>query len=156
VTFSTTNPCGEIPLGSFNEGPPMTEPIYGTDTDGVVHLWYPDRRPKSSTKGWSGCGQKDHGDFVSFSYTVEGDVTCIGCLATEGDEGEMHGLLGALERSMQAMKRKGVKMSPIEHGTMLHSVLAQEYSQADVDATMRIVSALGVPAKYLGFPDEEG
>lgn len=75
----------------------MPEPIYGVDADGVTHYWYPDRSRKNTTKGWSGCGQKDYADFVSFSYTIDGDVTCIGCLATEG-EGEMQGLLHDLTR----------------------------------------------------------
>jgi hypothetical protein len=144
VTYTNTiNPCGEIPLDSITPERQMSEPVYGIDADGVTHYWYPDRRPKSSTKGWSGCGQKNHSDFASFVYDIDGDVTCIGCLATEGD-GEMQGLLNDLTRSMEAMKRQGVKLSPIEQGTMVHSALAQQYSQADVDAAMRVVTALGL------------
>lgn len=94
---NTINPCGEIPLDSITPERQMPEPIYGVDTDGVTHYWYPDRNRKNSTKGWSGCGQKDLVDFVSFSYTIDGDVTCIGCLATEG-EGEIQGLLHSIRR----------------------------------------------------------
>lgn len=107
----------------------MPEPIYGVDADGVTHYWYPDRSRKNTTKGWSGCGQKDHADFVSFSYTIDGDVTCIGCLATEG-EGEMQGLLHDLTRSIEEMKKRGIKLNP-------------------VDATLRISQVLGVPRELL-------
>ena len=131
----------------------MSEPIYGIDADGVAHYWYPDRSRKNTTKGWSGCGQKDHADFVSFTYTIEGDVTCIGCLATEG-EGEMQGLLHDLTRSMEEMKKRGIKLDPVQVGTITHEKMAQYYTQEDVDATLRISQVLGVFQELLGLDEE--
>lgn len=138
VNYNTINPCGEIPLDSNTTERQMPEPIYGTDSDSVTHYWYPDPSRKKTTKGWSGCGQKDHADFVSFSYTIDGDVTCIGCLATEG-EGEMQGLLNDLTRSMEKMKAQGITVDAIKMGTITHEKMAQYYAQEDVDATLRIL-----------------
>jgi hypothetical protein len=99
----------------------MAEPIYGVDADGITHYWYFDRSRKNTTKGWSGCGQKEHGDFASFSYTIEGEVTCIGCIATAGDAGEMQGLINDLSRSIAAMKTQSVKLDSIQTETIAHA-----------------------------------
>jgi len=139
---STTNPCGEIALGSNEKKKKAVEPILAVDSDGVVHRWFPNEQ----IHGWSSCGL-ERNDVASFAYEVPGGITCIGCLACEGDSEEIGGLLNSLTRSMEMMKKRGVKLSPMQAGTLVH---------AEIEALhARIPAALGVPREYLGLEDED-